>query len=148
MLRKKHLEYIDYIKVQTGLSLSALARAADLADSTLTRFMAKKDFQRLSTATLDKLAKVAGFDSYEDYLLETHQDDSSSEKPPVIDDASKFATYESVKRLLGKGNGASPATVTFVSQEVLSYANKLKTDFISDSLILYVIEKLERENKI
>jgi transcriptional regulator with XRE-family HTH domain len=147
--RKKHIEYIEYLKERTGMSLSALAKTAGLADSTLTRFLAKKEYQRLSTATLDRLAKAAGFDSYEDYLVETHQADGAQSDTPIIDDATKFATYESVKRLLSKGkNGANPSTVTFVSQEVISHAGKLKTDFISDSLIMYVIERLERENKI
>lgn len=146
--RKKHVEYIEYLKQKTGMSLSALAKSAGLADSTLTRFLAKKEFQRLSTSTLDRLAKAAGFDSYEDYLVETHQADESVHDYTKIDDAAKFATYESVKRLLGKKGGANPNTVTFVSQEVLSHANKLKTDFISDSLIMYVIERMERENKI
>lgn len=149
VLRKTHLEYIEYLKSKTGMSLSALAKSAGLADSTLTRFLAKKDYKRLSTATLDRLAKAAGFDSYEDYLVETHQSDVTEQGVPEIDDAAKFATYESVKRLLGKGKGgANPSTVTFISQEVISHANKLKTDFISDSLIMYVIERLERENKI
>ncbi len=148
LARKKHVEYIEYLKQKTGMSLSALAKSAGLADSTLTRFLAKKEFQRLSTATLDRLAKAAGFDSYEDYLVETHQLEDAPHENPEIDDATKFATYESVKRLLGKGRGAAPSTVTFVSQEVISYANKLKTDFISDSLIMYVIERMERENKI
>ena len=146
--RKKHLEYIEYLKKKTGMSLSALAKSAGLADSTLTRFLAKNEYQRLSTATLDRLASAAGFDSYEDYLVETHQSDDSGKTENVINDATKFATYESVKRLLGKKGGANPSTVTFVSQEVISHANKLKTDFISDSLIMYVIERLERENKI
>ncbi len=146
--RKKHIEYIEYLKERTGMSLSALAKSAGLADSTLTRFLAKKDFKRLSTATLDRLAVAAGFDSYEDYLVETHQDEDKPIGAPIIDDAAKFSTYESVKRLLGKRSGASPSVVTFVSQEVIAYANKLNTDFISDSLIMYVIEKLERENKI
>jgi transcriptional regulator with XRE-family HTH domain len=146
--RKKHLEYIDYLKQRTGMSLSALAKSAGLADSTLTRFLAKKEYQRLSTATLDRLAKAAGFDSYEDYLVETHQSDIDPKKDVVINDATKFATYESVKKLLGKKGGANPSTVTFVSQEVISHANKLGTDFISDSLISYVIESLERGNKI
>lgn len=147
--RKKHLEYIEYLKKKTGMSLSALAKSAGLADSTLTRFLAKNEYQRLSTATLDRLARAAGFDSYEDYLVETHQlDNDSKDEPITIDDATKFATYDSVKRLLGKKGAASPNTVTFVSQEVISHANKLKTDFISDSLIAYVIERLERENKI
>lgn len=146
--RKKHVEYIEYLKNKTGMSLSALAKSAGLADSTLTRFLAKKEYQRLSTSTLDRLAKAAGFDSYEDYLLETHQADASEEKAPSIDDATKFSTYESVKRLLGKKGASNPSTVTFVCQEVISHANKLKTDFISDSLIMYVIERLERENKI
>ncbi len=146
--RKKHVEYIEYLKNKTGMSLSALAKSAGLADSTLTRFLAKKEYQRLSTATLDRLAAAAGFDSYEDYLLETHQNESPNEKSPEIDDATKFSTYESVKRLLGKKGSANPGNVTFVCQEVISHANKLKTDFISDSLIMYVIERLERENKI
>ena len=149
MARKKHIEYIEYLKEKTGMSLSALAKSAGLADSTLTRFLAKKEFKRLSTATLDRLAEAAGFDSYEDYLVETHQNEDGGHDVPSIDDATKFSTYESVKRLLSKGrNGANPTTVTFVSQEVISHANKLKTDFISDSLIMYVIERLERENKI
>ncbi len=149
VLRKKHVEYIDYLKEKTGMSLSALAKAAGLADSTLTRFLAKHEFKRLSTATLDRLAKVAGFDSYEDYLLETHQEDNENNRKVDIADSTKFATYESVKRLLTKKTGsAKPMVVSQVSQEVLDHAYRLRTDFISDSLIMYVIERLEVEGKL
>ncbi len=149
-LRKKHLDYIEYIKTRTGLSLSALAKAAGLADSTLTRFTVKKDFKRLSTATLDKLSKVAGFESYENYLVETHQLENETLGDDFrIEDAQKFELYESVKRLLAKKFGnAKPMMVSNVSQNVLAHAYKLRTDFISDSLIMYVIERMETEGRL
>ena len=146
--RKKHLEYIEYLKQQTGLSLSGLAKAAGLSDSTLTRFFVKNDYQRLSTATIDKLAKVAGFDSYEHYLLETHQADIPKEKIE-IEDSTKFMVYDSTKRLLEKTKDITkPDVVSFVAQEVIANAQKLKTNFIPDSLVMFVIEKLDREGKL
>jgi len=148
-LRKKHIDFIDQLREKTGLSLSALAKSAGLSDSTLTRFFIKPEFKRLSTASLDKLSKVAGFESYEDYLLETHQTDDNYEHKVEINDATKFSVYESVKVLLSKKLGsAKPSTISDVSQEVILYAQKLKTDFISDSLIMYVIESMERDNKL
>lgn len=142
-LRDKHLQYIEFLKQKTGLSVSAIAKKAGISDSTLTRFIKKPEFDSLSSATLDKISKVAGYDSYEKYLVEQHSENDVS-KQVNIDDALKFEIYESVKRLLERKYGvASPDQVSKISAEVIEDAGRLKTDFISDSLIMYVIEKNE-----
>lgn len=153
-LRDKHLSYIEFLKEETGLSVSALAKKAGISDSTLTRFISKDHFDSLSSATLDKISKVAGYDSYEEYLLQRHtalnknsKQQGEGEQPPITD-ADKFEMYESVKRLLTHKYGfAEPKMVIKISEEVLANLSKLNTNFISDSLIMYAIEKEELQSK-
>ncbi len=145
-IREKHLAFIEDIKSSTGLSVSAIAKKANISDSTLTRFIKKPEFESLSSATLNKVSRVGGYDSYEDYLLKSSGDDSQVKKIE-ISDAQKFEMYESVKRLLASKYGAAnPSLVTSISEQVLVDAYKLNTNFISDSLIMYVIEKDDIES--
>lgn len=142
VLREKHLDFLEFLKGKTGLTVSAIAKKANISDSTLTRFIRKPEFESLSSTTLDKISKVAGYESYESYLLNEY---SAVELQEIkISDAEKFELYESVKRLLAKKyRVASPELVSKISKEVLEDAAKLNTNFISDSLIMYVIEKNE-----
>jgi hypothetical protein len=139
--RDLHLEFIDNIKNITGLSVSAIAKKAKISDSTLTRFIKKPEYDSLSSATLNKVSGVGGFDSYEDYLLKNSISDAKPKKIE-ISDAQKFEMYESVKRLLAvKYGAAKPSLIASISEQVLVNAFKLNTSFITDSLIMYVIEK-------
>jgi transcriptional regulator with XRE-family HTH domain len=142
-IRVRHIDFLNKMRRRTGLSLSALAHKAGLSDSTLTRFIKKESHKRLSTATLDKLSQAGGYDSYEDYLYASLEDNLDSEGGfNEIDDAKKFEIYEGVKRILNKtSRDASPPRVAALSQEVLDHAKRLNTSFIHDSLIAYVIER-------
>lgn len=144
-LRKKHIEFIERIRELTSLTYTALAHSAGLADSTLTRFISKPEFKRLSSATLDKIAKVGGFKSYEDYLIKNHLNKETTEEIE-FSDMEKFSTYEMVKTLLSKKKmNLRPADISQITDNVLSSARRLNTKYISESLILYV---LEQENLI
>jgi len=68
-IRERHLKFLNEIKEVTGLSLSALAKKAAISDTTLTRFVKQNSYESLSNITLSKVSKVAGFNSYEDYLF-------------------------------------------------------------------------------
>ncbi len=52
------------------LSHSALAKKAGLAPSTVNKILNSETNHSISKTSLDKLAKAAGFGSYEDYVLE------------------------------------------------------------------------------
>ncbi len=135
-LRKKHIQFIEHLREKTGLTYTALAHKADIADSTLTRFVNKPDFPSLSSATLDKIAKVGGYRSYEDYLL-----NKGAENHIEFSDSEKFEIYDMVKNLLIKKDGAAkPEFVRKTTDEVLKTAKKLNTRFVSESLIMYVLE--------
>lgn len=135
-LREKHISFIEHLKENTGLSLTAIAHEAGIADSTLTRFISKEDFPRLSSATLDKIAKVGGYNSYEDYLIKNH-----GSKEIEFSDAEKYETYDMVKTLLIKLHGAAkPSDVNDITKKTLETAKRLGTRFITESLIMYVME--------
>lgn len=137
-LRKKHILFIEHLKEKTGLSLSALAHSAKIADSTLTRFVSRGDFPRLSTATLDKIAKVGKYISYEDYLIKNHKE---NDQELEFSDAEKYETYDLVKNLMIKLNGsAKPSEVTEITNLTLEVAKKLNAKLITESLAMYVIE--------
>ena len=142
-VRQRHLKFLEDIKAKSGLSLSALAKKAQLSDSTLTRFVSKEQYNRLSTSSLDKLSQVIGYKSYEDYLFNNVYNNKENDNPYYrIDDAKKFEIYESVKRLLAKRQKiVDPKLATELSQEVLEHAKRLNTSYINDSLIMYVIER-------
>ncbi len=145
-LRKKHLCFIEHLKEKTALSITAIAHAANIADSTLTRFVSKDDFPRLSTATLDKIAKVGAYNSYEDYLIKNHVS-KEAENNSDFSDAEKYETYDMVKNLIIKLDGAAkPSNVTFITEQTLETARKLGTRFITESLIMYVLESGKKSN--
>ncbi len=140
-LRKKHMEFIERVRELTALSYTALAHSAGLADSTLTRFISKPEFKRLSSATLDKIAGVAGFGSYEDYLIKNHLGKDAGEEVE-FSDIEKFSAYEMVKSLISKRKiNLRQEDIIRITDKVLTCARRLNTKYISDSLIMYVLEQ-------
>lgn len=146
-MRKRHITFLDHIKSLTNLSYSAIAREAGVSETTLTRFISKENFDSLSQQTLDKVAKVGGYNNYEDFLLTNKFAGNPVDVKQVeISDAQKFEIYEAVKRVLSgvKGSQATDIkTVTDITTEVIKTMKLLNTKFVTDSLILYVIESDE-----
>ncbi|HCR85645.1 MAG TPA: hypothetical protein DIV86_03100 [Alphaproteobacteria bacterium] len=146
-MRKKHINFIEHIRGLTGLSLSAIARQADIADTTLTRFMNKAELEALSTQTLDKVAKTGGYRDYEDFLLKNKNTGSThGKKELTINDAQKFEIYEMARKLLKTNNkNPSPDECSNIASEVIKYMQLLNTDFVSESFVMYVIEKRKEQ---
>jgi transcriptional regulator with XRE-family HTH domain len=136
--REKYLSFLSKVRSITGLSYSSIAKKAGLSDSTITRFINKENMQRLSTETLDSISKVAGYESYEHYLLSEHKTSQS----PIIDDMLKLEIYDMSKILLEKRYGVTKHDITkFITKDVISSMEKMNTTYLSESLIMYVIEK-------
>lgn len=141
-LRSKHLDFIEHLKVKARMSVSAIAHEAGVSDSTLTRFISKDNYKNLSSATLDKIAKVGGYKSYEDYLVEKGRGEGGSGKKNIeISDGQKFEIYEMVKRLSDRHEYEySPDQISEIALLVIKNAENMNTNFITDSLVMYVIE--------
>jgi transcriptional regulator with XRE-family HTH domain len=143
-MREKHLQFLDHVKTLTNLSLSGIARKAEIAETTLTRFVSKENFESLSQQTLDKVAKIAGYENYEDFIFTNRIAGSPIKTNKIkISDAEKFEIYENVKRIFSKKlkNSPSPQLVSKITQLVVTSMELMNTSYVSDSLILYVIEK-------
>lgn len=67
--RQKSVDFIEDIRRKTGLSYSGLATKAKVSPSTINRFIRDEGISELSIGTRDKMARVAGYLSYEDYIL-------------------------------------------------------------------------------
>lgn len=143
-MRKKHITFIEHIRDISGLSLSAIARQAKLADTTLTRFMNKPELDSLSAQTLDKVAQIGGYIDYEDFLMMNKAAGSNIKADKIkISDAQKFEIYEIVRKLLEKKSKkpANPNECGTLTSEVINHMHLLNTDFVTESLVMYVIEK-------
>jgi len=66
--RKNTLEFLEKVKKITGLSYSKIATDAGLANTTLTRYISNEMAPDLSHGTRNKVSKLAGFESYENYV--------------------------------------------------------------------------------
>lgn len=144
-MRSKHINFLEHIRDISGLSLSAIARAANIADTTLTRFMNKSEIEALSAQTLNKVAKIGGYENYEDFLLMNNSSGNFIVTNKVkITDAQKFEIYESVRKLIekaNKNNSVNSNKISQITQEVINHMQILNTNFVSESLIAYVLEK-------
>ncbi len=147
-LRRKHLKFIEDIKLQTDLSYTAIARKAGLSDTTLTRFLNHAEYKRLSIATLDKIAKTANYNSYEDYLLKNQVELDKEAKTIQFSEAEIYEIYGLTKSLVKKmGLNLSPKALTIIVEKVSKTAQKLNTKFVTESLITYVLEQTTNNAK-
>jgi transcriptional regulator with XRE-family HTH domain len=142
IMRKEILKFLEDAKRKSGSSFSAISRNAGLSPSTITRFIKDVNAYDLSLSSLNKIAYACGFSSYMEYLS-----CNKSKRTKKISDATKFKTYETAQKLLQKRYMKyQPNDLIELVQEVIGIAEKIGTEFISESLVLYAIEKHEHEN--
>lgn len=142
-MRKEILKFLDDAKRKSGLTFSGISRKAGIAPSTITRFIKSDDVKELSLNSLNKVAYACGYKTYENYVSYVKHGSRRIE----ISDTVKFETYEIARRLLrAKKRAISQTEVAEIAHEVINHAERLGTDFITDSLVMYVIEK--RDNAI
>lgn len=79
--RDKHLAFLRAIESEMGEKISAIATIAKIAPSTLNRFIATPAMERLSTKTLNAVARAAGYSSYEEYVYTKGLPSSGLEAP-------------------------------------------------------------------
>jgi transcriptional regulator with XRE-family HTH domain len=139
-IRIEILNFLDFAKQKSGLSFSAISNLAEISPSTITRFIKDASMQEISLGTLNKIATACGIGSYKKYIS-----DAQTTEAIEISDEIKFETYDAVKRILkSKKLNHRQAELAEITNNVLEHAKTLGTDFITDSLITYVIERLER----
>jgi transcriptional regulator with XRE-family HTH domain len=145
-IRDKTIDFLNKIQAQTGMSFHAISIKAGLASSTVNRFIKTPALQEISLSSLNKIAKVAGYKSYEDFYVQTEQNSDAKTNNIKIEDSQKFEIYEMVKKLYKvKNPNGSLEDISNISQEVIKHAYMLNTNFISESLVMYVIEKIKIE---
>lgn len=139
-IRAEALEFLEVAKQKSGLSFSAISARAGISPSTITRFIKDDSMQELSLSSLNKIAEACGFGSYKNYL-----EQSTAPQKIEISDVVKFETYDAVRRILTSRNkNFRQADATNITNNVIEHAKMLGTDFITDSLITYVIERFEQ----
>jgi transcriptional regulator with XRE-family HTH domain len=139
-LRTEILAFLEDAKKKSGLSFSAISNIAKISPSTITRFIKDDSMQELSLGTLNKIAKACGFGGFKEYIFD--EIGASKQKKVEISDDIKFETYEAVKKILtAKKRNFRQAELSEITNDVLQHAKTLNTDFITDSLIMYVIER-------
>lgn len=146
VMREYYLKFLNDMKLSTGLSLSKLAKKAGVADSTLTRFVKNSSQKNLSHQTLDKIAIIAGFDSYFDYCTGKKERNSPSynnkESDYEIEDIIKLETFEIVKKVSKtRDTYLDSDKLKNLTLEVLAVAKKLNTNIITESLVTYIFER-------
>ncbi|MDX1949947.1 MAG: hypothetical protein SFT90_05550 [Rickettsiales bacterium] len=147
-LRRKHLKFIEDIKLQTDLSYTGIAMKAGLSDTTLTRFLNHGEYKRLSTSTLDKIAKVANYNSYEDYLFKNKLELDKDAKKIEFSESEIYEIFGLTKSLIKKKDlNLSPKALAVIVEKVTQTAKKLNTKFITESLITYVLEQTSEKAK-